>query len=47
MEIESEAFRDCSGLKTIEGTGNITSIESQAFEGCSALESIEGTETIR
>ena len=47
VEIESEAFRDCSGLKTIEGTGNITSIESQAFEGCSALESIEGTETIR
>ena len=38
--IESQAFRDCTGLKTVVLPNSLTLIDSRAFEGCTALESV-------
>ena len=34
--IESEAFKGCSGLKSIQIPASVTSISDNAFSGCSA-----------
>ena len=39
-EIGEYAFRDCSGLKSIEIPNSVTSIGSSAFSGCSELKSV-------
>ena len=40
-EIESFAFRGCTGLDSIEIPDNVTAIKTHAFEDCTGLTSIE------
>ena len=40
IRIRSDAFRYCSGLKSVTIGGSVEEIESGAFQGCSDLESV-------
>lgn len=40
LYIESQAFRDCTNLKTVVLPNSLTLIDSRAFQGCTALESV-------
>ena len=40
-EIDSEAFRDCTGLTSVQIPNGVTRIGEWAFEGCTGLKSIK------